>query len=53
MDIAGIKAGQIMLVPSPRIVDVFIRRIHRDVSVDVKTLRKKLVRRYKAEVTAR
>jgi hypothetical protein len=51
MDIAGMKKGEIMLVPSPRIVDAFIRAIPRGTSMDVKTLRLKLARRYKAQVT--
>ncbi|MBI3900171.1 MAG: hypothetical protein HY308_18055 [Gammaproteobacteria bacterium] len=51
IDIAGMKAGQIMLVPSAQIVDAFIRRIPRGKSIDVKTLRLKLARNYRAEVT--
>jgi hypothetical protein len=51
INIAGMKAGQIMLVPTARIVDDFIRTIPRGVSMDVKTLRAKLARKYKAEVT--
>ena len=51
IDIAGMKKGEIMLVPSPRIVDAFIRAIPRGTSMDVKTLRQKLARRYKAQVT--
>jgi hypothetical protein len=51
MDIAGMKAGQIMLVPSPQIIADFIRTIPRGTSMDAKTLRQKLARKYKAEVT--
>ncbi|HKU99996.1 MAG TPA: hypothetical protein VJR58_32170 [Vineibacter sp.] len=51
LDIAGMKKGEIMLIPSPRIIDDFIRKIPRGTSMDVKTLRLKLARRYKAEVT--
>jgi hypothetical protein len=51
INIAGMKAGQIMLVPSARIVDDFIRTIPKGSSIDVPTLRKKLARKYKAEVT--
>jgi hypothetical protein len=51
INIAGMRAGQIMLVPTARIVDDFIRTIPRGVSMDVKTLRAKLARKYKAEVT--
>ena len=51
INIAGMKAGQIMLVPTARIVDDFIRTIPKGVSMDVKSLRAKLARKYKAEVT--
>jgi hypothetical protein len=51
INIAGMKAGQIMLVPTAKIVDDFIRTIPKGVSMDVKTLRAKLARKYKAEVT--
>jgi hypothetical protein len=45
------KAGQIMLVPTARIVDDFIRTIPKGSSMDVKTLRARLARKYKAEVS--
>ena len=51
INIAGMKAGQIMLVPTAKIVDDFIREIPKGVSMDVKTMRAKLARKYKAEVT--
>jgi hypothetical protein len=51
INIAGMKAGEIMLVPTARIVDAFIRAIPAGRSIDVKTLRQKLARKYKAEVT--
>lgn len=51
IDIAGMKKGEIMLIPSPQIIDAFIRKIPRGTSMDVRTLRLKLARRYKAEVT--
>ncbi len=51
INIAGIKVGQVMLVPTAKIVDDFIRTIPKGVSMDVKTLRAKLARKYKAEVT--
>jgi hypothetical protein len=51
IDIAGMKAGQIMLVPSARIVDDFIRAIPKGASMDVPTLRKKLAQKYQAQVT--
>jgi hypothetical protein len=51
IDIAGMKAGQIMLVPTPKIVDDFIRKIPKGTSMDVRTLRTKLARKHRAEVT--
>jgi hypothetical protein len=51
IDIAGMKAGQIMLVPSARLVDDFIRTIPKGTSMDVKTLRRRLARQHRAEVT--
>jgi hypothetical protein len=51
INIAGMKAGEIMLVPTPRIVEAFIRAIPAGKAMDVKTLRQKLARKYKAEVT--
>ncbi len=51
VNIAGMKKGEIMLVPSPRIVADFIAKIPAGQSMDVKTLREKLARKYKAEVT--
>lgn len=51
ISIAGMKAGEIMLVPSARMVDAFIRTIPAGRSMDVKTLRQRLARKYKAEVT--
>ncbi len=51
INIAGMKAGEIMLVPTARIVDAFIRAIPAGQSIDVKTLRQRLARKYKAEVT--
>jgi hypothetical protein len=51
MDIAGMKKGEIMLVPTAKIVDAFIRTIRKSSSMDVPTLRAKLARRYGAQVT--
>jgi hypothetical protein len=50
MDIAGMKKGEIMLIPTPKTIDAFIARIPRGTGMDVKTFRVKLARRYKAEV---
>ena len=51
INIAGMKKGETMLVPSPRIVADFIAKIPAGHSMDVKTLREKLARKYKAQVT--
>lgn len=51
IDIAGMKKGEIMLIPTPKIIDAFMRTIRRGVSMDVKTFRAKLARKHKAEVT--
>ncbi len=51
IDIAGMKKGEIMLIPTPKIIDAFIGKIPRGASMDVKTLRAKLAKTYKAEVT--
>jgi hypothetical protein len=51
IDIAGMKAGEVMLVPTAAIVDAFIRTIPKGRSMDVPTLRAKLASRYRAEVT--
>lgn len=51
VDIAGMKVGQVMLVPTPRLIDAFIRAIPRGRSMDVPALRRELARRQGAEVT--
>lgn len=51
IDIAGMKKGEIMLVPTAAIVDAFIRTIPKGQSMDVPALRAKLARRYRAQVT--
>ena len=51
LDIAGMKKGEIMLIPSPKIIDAFIRTIPKGTGMDVPTLRKKLAKKYKAQVT--
>lgn len=50
-DIAGMKMGEVMLIPSPKIIDAFIRTIPRGAAIDIKELRAKLAREYRAEVT--
>src|SRR5260370_40036958 len=44
------KAGEIMLVPSPRLVDEFIRAIPYGASLDVAALRKAMAQKHGAEV---
>ncbi|MGL4966472.1 MAG: hypothetical protein ACRC67_34940 [Inquilinus sp.] len=51
IDIAGMKAGEIMLVPTPRLIDAFIRAIPKGGGMDVRALRRELARRHGAEVT--
>ena len=51
LDIAGMKKGEIMLIPTPKIIDAFIAKIPRGQAMDVKTLRARLAKRHKAEVT--
>lgn len=51
IDIAGMKKGEVMLIPTPRIIDAFIATIPRGESMDVKTMRAKLAKRYRAQVT--
>lgn len=48
---AGIKAGQVMLIPTPKMVDDYIRHIPKGRQVDVRTIRKDLAAAYHAEVT--
>jgi hypothetical protein len=51
ISIAGMKKGEIMLVPSPKMIDAFIRSIPRGQSLDVASLRKTLAEKHGAEVT--
>lgn len=50
-DFGGIRAGQMMLIPTPRLVDAYIRQIPRGKTVDIPTMRKDLAAEYHAEVT--
>lgn len=50
-DFAGIKAGQLMLIPTPLLVDAYIRQIPYGVEVSVAQLRKDLAAEYHAECT--
>ncbi|MBA8900120.1 hypothetical protein [Phyllobacterium sp. P30BS-XVII] len=51
VNIAGMKAGEIMLVPTPRLVDDFIRTLPKGRHMDVKTLRQAMAKQHGAEVT--
>jgi hypothetical protein len=50
-DFAGIKTGQTMLIPTPKIVDSYIRQIPKGRHVNTETIRKDLAAEYHAEVT--
>ncbi len=51
MNMAGMKKGQIMLIPTAKIVDDFIRAIPEGQSMDGRALRAALARHHDAEVT--
>lgn len=50
-DFAGIKAGRKMLIPTPLLIDGYIRQIPKGTSVDNATLRNDLAVEHGAEVT--
>jgi hypothetical protein len=51
MDFAGMKAGQMMLIPTPRLIDDFVARMPAGKSMDVPALRLALAKQSCAEVT--
>ncbi len=51
VNIAGMKEGQVMLVPSAQIVERFIRRLPEGRLLDTRELRARLARQYRAEAT--
>lgn len=51
IDIAGMKKGEMVLVPSVAMIDAFIKTIPHGTSVSIANMRKELARKYKAEVT--
>lgn len=51
IDIAGMKKGELCLVPSVKMIDNFIHAIPEGVSIEVAEMRKTLAKRYEAEVT--
>ena len=50
-DFAGIKMGQMMLIPTPKIVDAYIHQIPKGKQVNTETIRDDLAAEYHAEVT--
>ena len=48
---AGIEEGQMILIPTPKVVDAYIRQIPKGKHVDTITLRKDLAAEYHAETT--
>jgi len=51
VSIAGMRAGQIMLVPTPRMIADFMSAVPSGEAVDVLTMRRQLADRHHAEVT--
>lgn len=50
-DFAGVKTGQLMLIPTPLLVDAYIRQVPEGHRVDPTTLRRDLAAEYGAEIT--
>jgi hypothetical protein len=50
-DFGGVKKGQVMLIPTPRLVDAYIRQIPKGKRADMSLIRKDLAAEYHAEVT--
>jgi hypothetical protein len=50
-DFGGVKKGQIMVVPTPKVVDAYIRQIPEGQITDITTIRNDIAREYHAEVT--
>ena len=48
---AGMKKGQMMLVPSPKLLNTYIKKIPHGSNVDIISLRERLAKKYKADVT--
>jgi hypothetical protein len=48
---AGIKTGQMMLIPTPALVDAYIRQVPKGNTINIQQLRKDLAAEYHAEVT--
>lgn len=50
-DFADIKAGQSMLIPTPQVVDAYIRQIPPGQQINIPTIRKDLASKFGAEMT--
>jgi hypothetical protein len=50
MDIAGMKAGQIMLVPTSELVDAAVRQLPEGTSISIPDFRQQLAKEHEAEV---
>lgn len=50
-DFAGIKAGQMMFVATPKIVDTYIKKIPYGETRSIPALRRELARRYKCDAS--
>jgi hypothetical protein len=50
-DFGGLKKGQLMLIPTPLLVDAYIRQIPKGKKADMALIRKDLAAEYHAEVT--
>jgi hypothetical protein len=48
---AGMRSGQMMLIPSPKLLDDFIRKIPKGKTVDIATMRTQLAKSQRAEVS--
>ena len=48
---AGMKAGQMMLVPSAKLLDQYVKTIETDDHVDIVLLRERLAKKYSTDVT--
>ncbi|WP_395373575.1 hypothetical protein [Marinicella sp. W31] len=50
-DFAGMKRGQMMLLPDAQVIDAYIRGLDFGYTEDIKTMRTKLAKKHQAEVS--
>jgi len=50
-DFAGARAGERMLIPTPKLIDDYIRHIPKGKEVEVEIIRKDLAAEYNADIT--